>query len=126
MDGWDAAAKTTALLNALMHADITPKDIDRTGITAITEKDIKEAKERGCFIKLFCRGVIEDGKVVGTVKPIEVPEQELIAHIDGTSSAVSITTDLMGKLTIVEHNPEILQTGYGIFSDLIRVIDHSE
>ncbi|WP_324825324.1 homoserine dehydrogenase [Sinanaerobacter sp. ZZT-01] len=126
MDGWDAAAKTTALLNVLMHADITPRDIDRTGITAITEKDIKEAKRRGCFIKLFCRGVIEDGKVVGTVKPIEVPEQELIAHIDGTSSAVSITTDLMGKLTIVEHNPEILQTGYGIFSDLIRVIDHSK
>ncbi|WP_206458607.1 hypothetical protein [Anaerovorax sp. IOR16] len=126
MEGWDAAAKTTALLNVLMGANITPKDIDRKGIEDITEENIKEAANRGCCIKLFCRGVIEDGKVVGTVKPIEVPMDELIAHIDGTSSAVSITTDLMGKLTIVEHNPELLQTGYGVFSDLIRVIANSK
>ncbi len=126
MEGWDAAAKTTALLNVLMDADITPEDIDRSGITNITEKEIREAEKRGCCIKLFCRGVVSGGKVVGTVKPIEVPLDELLAHIDGTSSAVSITTDLMGKLTVVEHNPELLQTGYGIFSDLIRVIDYSK
>jgi len=56
------------------------------------------------------------------VKPVEVPKEQLLANIDGTSSVVSITTDLMGKLSIVEHNPEILQTGYGIFSDLLRLI----
>jgi len=60
--------------------------------------------------------------VVATVKPVEVPKEQLLANIDGTSSVVSITTDLMGKLSIVEHNPEILQTGYGIFSDLLRLI----
>ena len=60
--------------------------------------------------------------MVATVKPLEVPKEQLLANIDGTSSVVSITTDLMGKLSIVEHNPEILQTGYGIFSDLLRLI----
>lgn len=122
MDGWDAAAKTTALLNVLMGANITPKDINRTGISDITEENIKAAAKKGCCIKLFCRGTIENGKVVGIVKPIEVSMNQLIAHIDGTSAAVAITTDLMGKLTIVEHDPDLLQTGYGVFSDLIRVI----
>src|SRR6185436_7769424 len=32
VDGWDAAAKTAALANVLMHARLTPHDIDRVGI----------------------------------------------------------------------------------------------
>ena len=122
IDGWDASAKLTALLNVLMGADITPMDVDRTGIAAITEDDIRAALGRGNVIKLVCHGKFEDGRVIATVKPVEVPKEQLLANIDGTSSVVSITTDLMGKLSIVEHNPEILQTGYGIFSDLLRLI----
>jgi homoserine dehydrogenase len=45
-----------------------------------------------------------------------------LAGITGTSSVVTITTDLMGTISIVEHDPEIEQTAYGVFSDLIRVI----
>ena len=131
IDGWDASAKLTALLNVLMGADITPLDVDRVGISDITEADIAAAASRGNVIKLICHGKFEDApegsnaaerRVVATVKPVEVPKEQLLANIDGTSSVVSITTDLMGKLSIVEHNPEILQTGYGIFSDLLRLI----
>lgn len=125
MDGWDAAAKTAALLNVLMKAGIKPEAIDRKGISDITSEDIAAADSRGCLIKLLCRGTIINGRVVGTVKPKEVPKNQLLSHIDGTSSVVSITTDLMGTLTIVEHDPELLQTGYGVFSDLIRVISNS-
>lgn len=155
IEGWDAAAKLTALLNVLMGADITPRDVDRTGIEKITEDDIRDAASRGNVIKLICHGAFadeapaaaqpgeacsQDGqpgegcgeglklsprrRVIATVRPVEVPRDQLLANIDGTSSVVSITTDLMGKLSIVEHNPEILQTGYGIFSDLMRLIRH--
>ena len=122
IEGWDAAAKVTALLNVLMNANITPKDIDRTGIENITAEDIKTADERGCVIKLICNGSITDGQVKGSVRPIEIKKNELLASIDGTSSVISITTDLMGKISIVEHSPEIEQTGYGIFSDLLRTL----
>lgn len=124
IDGWDAAAKVTALLNVLMDAGITPMEIDRTGIGAITEKQIREAGERNNVIKLLCRGALENGKVIGSVKPVEVPITQLPATIDGTSSYVSITTDLMGKVSIIEHAPEIEQTGYGVFSDLLSIMTH--
>ncbi len=120
--GWDAAAKITALMNVLMHADLTPPDIDRTGIEGITALDLKKADERGNTIKLRCTGTIENGKAKGIVAPVEVPKGEILSCIDGTSSIVSITTDLMGKLSIVEHGPEIEQTGYGILSDLLRLL----
>jgi homoserine dehydrogenase len=124
IDGWDAAAKVAALLNVLMDAGITPMDIDRTGIGAVTEKQIREAREKNNVIKLICRGAFENGKVVASVKPVEVPITSLQATIDGTSSYVSITTDLMGKVSVIEHAPEIEQTGYGILSDLVSLMKY--
>lgn len=122
IDGYDAAAKITALLNVLMDARMTPDQVDRTGIGHITAADVADAANRGKVIKLLCRGWRENGVVLARVKPVEVSRDDLLAAIDATSSVVSITTDLMGKVSVVEHNPLIEQTGYGIFSDVLRVV----
>ncbi len=124
IEGWDAAAKTAALLNVLMGANITPYDVDRKGIEDITYEQIKEAENRGNVIKLICYGGIEKGKVIARVRPEEISKSSLLASIRGTTSIVSITTDLMGTVSIVEHEPEIEQTAYGVFSDLIRVLSN--
>ncbi len=121
--GYDAAAKVTALLNVLMGAGITPEDVERKGIEDITVEDIKSAADRGCVIKLFCEGRLKDGKVAASVKPVEVPKGDLLATIDSTTSVVSITTDLMGKISVIEHAPEIEQTAYGVFGDVLRVLE---
>lgn len=125
IEGWDAAAKTAALLNVLMGADITPHQIERKGIEEITVEQMEAAAARGKVIKLLCRGTIENGKIIGKVGPEEIDNSDLIATISGTSSVVTITTDLMGTISIVEHDPEIQQTGYGVLSDLVRVIKNS-
>lgn len=122
IDGWDASAKLTALMNVLMGTDIRPKDIHRTGIAGVTPDDIKAAAGRDRVIKLLCRGRFEAGEPVGTVEPVELERSHPYASISGTSSIVTLYTDLMGAVTVIEHDPEIEQTGYGIFSDLIRLI----
>lgn len=122
IEGYDAAAKITALLNVLMQAHITPDQVERTGIERITLADIRAAAERDCVIKLLCRGWREGARVRASVRPVEVKRGELLSGIDSTSSVVSITTDLMGKLSIVEHAPLIEQTAYGVFGDLLRIL----
>lgn len=122
VEGYDAAAKVTALLNVLMKAGITPNDVDRTGIENITKADVDDAASRGKVIKLLCKGSLVDGKVEASVKPVEVEKTDMLATIDATSSVVSVTTDLMGKLSIIEHDPNIVQTAYGVFGDVLRVI----
>ena len=123
IEGYDAAAKITALLNVLMDANITPDMVDRKGIEDITIEDIKAAEARGNVIKLLCKGTrTEDGQVKATVKPEEVPKGDMLASIDSTTSIVSITTDLMKTVSVVEHQPEIEQTAYGIFGDVLRVL----
>jgi len=43
--------------------------------------------------------------------------------VDGTSSALTLCTDLMGELTIIEANPTLAQTAYAIFSDMLLVVE---
>ena len=123
IEGYDAAAKITALLNVLMDADMTPDQVDRKGIEDITAEHIQKAAERGNVIKLLCSGRRSaDGKVVARVRPEEVPAGDMLASVNSTTSVLSITTDLMKKLSVVEHEPEIEQTAYGIFSDMLRAL----
>ena len=124
LDGWDASAKLTALMNVLMDETITPLDIRRTGISSVTKEDLDKALEDGKKIKLLCHGYLEDGKPVGVVEPTLVDRDDLAAIMDATMSYVTVNTDLMGEVTVVEHafEPEIDHTAYGVLSDLIRIL----
>ena len=124
IDGWDAAAKLTALMNVLMDVEITPDQINRTGISGITKADIDAASRQGKRIKLICRGRMVDGKPEGTVRPTLVNRDTLPAIMDATSSYVMIDTDLMGATTVIEEpfEPEIDHTAYGVLSDLLRIL----
>ncbi|MGO1652500.1 hypothetical protein [Senegalia sp. (in: firmicutes)] len=122
IEGWDAAAKTAVLLNVLMGANISPKEIDRKGIEDIGLEQIKEAEKRGNVIRLICHGSIKNGEVIGKVEPKEISKDHIYSNIKGTSSVLTITTDLMRDITVIEHESEIEQTAYGVFSDLLRVI----
>lgn len=125
--GIDAAAKVAVLANVLMDAELRPDDIDRTGITDITHEDIQAADERGNVIKLICRVYRdEDGNVRGQVKPEEISKGDTYANIEGTSSILTLKTDLVGTLTFIEEtaHPEesAEQSAYGILSDLLSVM----
>lgn len=122
VEGKEAAVKMAIVANAMMDADLTPQDIEFTGIEKITKKDIDAAEEKGNVIKLICRAYEEDGKVKAKVSPEEIDEYDVFADVKGTSMAISITTDLMGEMTIIEETPDIAQAGYGIFSDLMTII----
>jgi homoserine dehydrogenase len=122
IEGYDAAAKLTALINVLMNGNITPPLIKRKGIDSITYNDIVNAEKDNKVIKLICHAALKDDTIYGEIKPMEIEKNSIYANIRGTSSVLSIKTDLMGELTILEHDPEIAQTGYGLFSDLIRLL----
>ncbi|WP_236860197.1 hypothetical protein [Candidatus Formimonas warabiya] len=122
IEGWDAAAKTAALLNVFMEADIKPTEIKRQGIVHITREDIIDAKKRNRVIKLVCHGWRQKGHMIGEVAPREIKKDHIFAGMRGTSSILSLTTDLMGSITIMADNPKIEQTGYGLFSDTLRLI----
>ena len=121
VDGWDAAAKTAALLNVLMKADTTPRDIDRTGIGGVTPDALQAAMRAGQRLRLVASGERRDGKPVGRVAPERLPEGDVLAGLTGMQNALVLRTDLLGEISITQLEGGLTQTAYALLSDLIAV-----
>ncbi len=122
LEGWDSACKTAALMNVWMNAEVSPAEIRRDGISGIDARTVRELRSKGISLRLVCRASVQDGRPVGEVVLLEVPEYSEWASVKGTSSLLTIRTDLMGDITVTEHDPTIQQTGYGLYSDLLRLL----
>jgi homoserine dehydrogenase len=123
IDGWDAAAKIAALANVLMGAGTNPRKVDRTGIRGISTGDALKAAGRGMKYRLIAGAERSGGAVRTRVRPELVEPDDHFWSVDGTSSAVTLETDLMGELTMVERDPTIAQTAYAVFSDILLIAD---
>jgi len=121
VDGWDAAVKTVVLANVLLGADIRPADVDRTGIRGLTGADLLAARARGRRVKLVCQARRGDEGVVARVAPQEVPLDDPLASLSGTSSMVALQTDTLKELSLIEFEPEPAQTAYGLLADLVNL-----
>jgi homoserine dehydrogenase len=123
IDGWDAAAKASVLANCLMNAKITPMDVFRKGIASIKQEEILNAQKADKKIRLVMQ--IERNKegVKAEVLPMEIDKDDIFYNIDAFSNILLLETDLMGTLAIIEQNPELTQTAYGLLSDLLSVIN---
>jgi homoserine dehydrogenase len=123
VDGWDAAAKITALANVLMDARTTPKAVDRKGIRGITREEVTRAASQGKRYRLMASATPDSNGVRLQVQPRLVGPDHPFFSLDGTSSALTIRTDLMGDITVVETGPAVTQTAYAVFSDLLLIVE---
>ena len=120
-DGWDPAAKTAAFANVIMDADITPYDVERSGISEITPEMCQDALKRGNRLKLMCRAEKKDGKISASVKVEEVSKDDVMALISHFGAAIRIESDLMHPNTLVQDCPDLLDTAYGVIEGLIAI-----
>jgi homoserine dehydrogenase len=121
VDGWDAAVKTVVLANVLLGADIRPADVGRTGIRNVTPETLQAARERGRRVKLVCQAERQGKDVVARVAPEELPLDDPLATLSGTSSMVALQTDTLKELSLIEFEPEPAQTAYGLLADLVNL-----
>jgi len=121
IDGWDAAVKGCALANALMDADLRPRQVRRRGIGRITPAELKRARRRGERVRLVVRGWRRAGRVIVEVGPERIPADDLLAS-RGADGVLVLETDLMGEVGIWEGKGGVDQTAYALFSDLVATL----
>ena len=68
----------------------------------------------------------DSGCLVGS-SPVFLPDQgstKPIAELVGQSgfNVLSLDTEAMGTISLIEHAPTVLQTAYGVFSDLVTIV----
>lgn len=124
IDGWDAAIKVALLSKVLMGADVTPADVDRTGIRAITRDQIMMAQETGKRWKLVCSAWWEDGRLLTKVAPELIDMESPLFQVDGTTSLIQFETDVLGVLSIRESDPGPHTTAYGMLADFLNAVKH--
>jgi homoserine dehydrogenase len=121
VDGWDAAAKVAALANVFMRARTTPLAVEREGIGPATARQAMAAKARGARVRLIASARTTPDGVVTSVRPVELPEQDLLAGLRGMANALVLQTDLLGEIAICQLSGSLTQTAYALLSDLIAV-----
>lgn len=121
LEGWDATVKIVVLANVLMGADLRPVDVDRTGIVGLTSADLKAAKQEGYRIKLVCEAVREGDTVRASVKPTRLPLSDPLSQVDQTSSAITLQTDTLHHMTLIEGDTDPTTTAYGMLVDMINI-----
>ena len=123
IDGWDAAVKVAALVTVLMGERLSLRDVQREGIGNLSGKQVRAARASGAPFRLVCRARRTGQGVTATVAPEQVPLSDPMARVAGTSSIVYFETDIFPGLCIVEENPGMHATAYGMLADFIKAVE---
>jgi homoserine dehydrogenase len=121
LDGWDAAVKVTVMTIVLLGVPMRLDQVRRTGIRELSEEKIRSVRNSGMRYKLVCRAERRGGGVECSVQPELLLASDPLANLEGSSSAVRFDMDVFG-LSLVEHNPGVEATGYGLLADFLRAV----
>jgi len=122
VDGWDGTMKVAALVTVLMDTPLHIDQIQREGIRGLTGEAVREARANGHPYKLVCRAERQQGRVVASVRPEQLPESDPLARVSASSSIVEFSTDMLPGLTITEVDPTPTTTAYGLLADFINAV----
>lgn len=121
LDGWDSAVKVAAISTVLMGVPTHIDQVQRTGIRGLTEEKIRSARAAGMRYKLVCRAERRGDGVDCRIAPELLLLSDPMAGLEGTSSAIRFDLDVFG-LSLVEHNPGLEATAYGLLADFLRAV----
>ena len=125
LEGWDGAVKVAALANGLMGGELTPDQVERVGMSHLTPQSVAAARTRGRRYKMLCRAWRDgDGVLRGRSALEEIPLDHPYASVAGAGAAVTLRTDLLHTLRVVEEGgTSLVPTAYGVLSDLLALRD---
>ena len=75
----------------------------------------------GSPYRLVSQAHRNDGVLFAEVRPCRISSDDTLHIGKGTTGVISIETEAMGTITLVEHELAVVQTAYGVLSDLITI-----
>ena len=119
IEGIDAAYKLAILASLAFHTEVRPESIYREGISRLSSRDFQYAREFGFAIKLLAIAKEGDGVVEVRVHPVFIPEDSLLAKVDGVYNAVLVEGDLVDKVLFFGQGAGSLPTSSAVIADVV-------
>ncbi|MEA3490620.1 MAG: homoserine dehydrogenase [Campylobacterota bacterium] len=120
--GFDASHKLLILASIAYGIDAKPEDILIEGIENITQTDVAFAKEFGYEIKLL--GIakkVGDG-VELRVHATMIPQESMIAKVDGVMNAVTVVGDRVGETMYYGPGAGGDATASAVIADIVDIV----
>jgi homoserine dehydrogenase len=121
LDGTDAAHKLAILARFAFGGRVRMKDIHREGIDRINGEDIAFAREFGYRVKLLAIAKRTPGGIEARVQPTLLPEQHILANVNGSFNAVLLHGDEAGDLLLYGRGAGSRPTASAVISDLVDI-----
>jgi homoserine dehydrogenase len=121
IEGLDAAYKLAILATIAFGSDINVNSIYHEGISKLKSRDFQYARELGYAIKLLAIAKRKDGNIEARVHPVFIPENSLLAKVDGVFNAIDVEGDLVGKVIFYGQGAGPLPTSSAVVADVINI-----
>ena len=121
IEGFDAAYKIAILATIAFHTDVRPDDVYHEGISRMASQDFRYAGELGYAIKLLAIAKKEGDSIQVRVHPVFIPDDMLLAKVDGVFNAVQIEADLTGRVILYGRGAGSEPTANVVVADAIHI-----
>ena len=119
--GLDAAYKLSILTSLAFDMDVNFNQIYYEGISRLKSRDFRYASEFGYAIKLLAIAKRSNNLVEARVHPVLIPEDSLLAKVDGVYNAIYVTGDLVGNVLFYGQGAGPSATSSAIIADVINI-----
>jgi len=120
IEGIDATYKLAILTSLAFGCQVRLEDIYREGISRLSSRDFRYAQELGFAIKLLAIAKQDDKSVEARVHPVFIPEDSLLAKVEGVYNAVLVEGDLVGKVLFFGEGAGALPTSSAVIADTVE------
>lgn len=121
IEGYDAGRKLAIMASIAFHTPVTFDDVFTEGITKITAKDMRYAKEMGCSIKLLGIAKNTETGIEVKVHPTIIPENHPLAAVNDSFNAVFVHGDAVDDAMFYGRGAGALPTGSAVVGDIMDV-----
>ena len=122
IEGIDAGRKVAILASVAFNSRVTLDNVHIEGITKITAKDIRYAKEMGCEIKLLGVARCQEDGVEAYVCPMLIPAEHPLASVNDSYNAVFVHGDAVGDTMFYGRGAGELPTASAVVGDIFEVV----
>ena len=126
VEGHDACRKICILSSLAFGKHVYPESVHTQGIREVELKDVELCAGLGYAIKLIARVQrLENGKILPTVMPMAVEEDNLLSQVNGVYNAVMVRGDGISKAMFYGRGAGKLPTASAVLGDMIEEVQLS-
>lgn len=124
VEGYDACRKIAILSSLMSGRNVSYEDIYTEGITKITTKDFKYAKQMDKSIKLLAMSRDTDKGFFAMVAPFMISREHPLYSVNGVFNAVYVHGNMLGDSMYYGRGAGKLPTASAVVSDIVDCARH--